>query len=689
MCSTCCAYVQDLRENTLTGIFAAYLDLLYSADQVVVVEDDANPLGIDIGFFSGYDEGMSADTQVSGVLDNVGAYQGTEQPTGGNELLLFQVTMQANLGELEDDLFEDIAEDSSDVVLDVLGNDRANSGTAFFTGQPSASSPDHDVTYFVPRETVADHKIVFTDTSLDIEATGLIITGVGPTSQGGVVEIAADGLTVTYTPASDFFGVETFTYTVGDQLIAQATVEVKPVNDPPQGETDLYHVRENLEFLVDGVLGVLANDQDVDGDTLTATLTTPPVYGDISFNDDGSFVYSPPRNFSGPDHFSYVAHDGALSSDPVMVTLEFDPPPVAIRLELTDVDGNAVSEIVDGERLYVQAWVQDLRDASHPQRGLEAAYLDLIYDQLSFLPIFDSQLPLGFEIEMGDEFASPGAGNAGLPGLIDEVGSAQAGGVPLGGNEILLFMMPFDASGPRAADDGYTVNTGSSDNSFEVILNDLQLEWTADFTPDAADDSPGSDVLLFDSPDPVDELDVRFTGDSTTVRNEDAIFVSHVDQPDQGGEVEISADGLQILYTPTVGYSGIETFSYTVSNSSGLVGGALVTVSVEPGWQNLRDPLDVDDDGVIVPLDALLVINDLNENGARELIGPSTGPPYLDVNGDGFVTPIDSLLVINYLNLRIGGGEGEASGDLTSSAAGDEIDQRANLSSAPEIEWQP
>ena len=58
------------------------------------------------------------------------------------------------------------------------------------------------------------------------------------------------------------------------------------------------------------------------------------------------------------------------------------------------------------------------------------------------------------------------------------------------------------------------------------------------------------------------------------------------------------------------------------------------------------------------------------------------------MNGDGFVTPIDSLLVINYLNLVTGGGEGEASGDVASFAAGDELDQPATLLSAPEIEWQ-
>ncbi|MFL2869336.1 MAG: dockerin type I domain-containing protein [Pirellulaceae bacterium] len=72
-----------------------------------------------------------------------------------------------------------------------------------------------------------------------------------------------------------------------------------------------------------------------------------------------------------------------------------------------------------------------------------------------------------------------------------------------------------------------------------------------------------------------------------------------------------------------------------------------------PPWHNTNSPEDVNDDGDIVPLDALIVVNDLNANGSRLLAFPSEGdepPPYLDVNGDGSITPIDALRIINKLN---------------------------------------
>jgi hypothetical protein len=81
-------------------------------------------------------------------------------------------------------------------------------------------------------------------------------------------------------------------------------------------------------------------------------------------------------------------------------------------------------------------------------------------------------------------------------------------------------------------------------------------------------------------------------------------------------------------------------------------------------WTNPSEPLDVNDNGVIQPLDALVVINELNRSEARELTDDDLTPPYFDVNGDRSITPIDALRVINYLNRGSGGGEGEAGGPL-------------------------
>ncbi len=78
-----------------------------------------------------------------------------------------------------------------------------------------------------------------------------------------------------------------------------------------------------------------------------------------------------------------------------------------------------------------------------------------------------------------------------------------------------------------------------------------------------------------------------------------------------------------------------------------------IDVSASP-WQNPRDRFDVNADSRVTPLDALLVINDLNARGIRELPvppqPPEVPPPYLDVNGDGYCTPLDALQVINRLN---------------------------------------
>lgn len=75
-------------------------------------------------------------------------------------------------------------------------------------------------------------------------------------------------------------------------------------------------------------------------------------------------------------------------------------------------------------------------------------------------------------------------------------------------------------------------------------------------------------------------------------------------------------------------------------------------------WRNPVDALDVTQDQRISPLDALVVVNDLNRRGARELEAArgSTEAPFYDVSGDGRITALDALRLVNALNRgRIGG----------------------------------
>jgi hypothetical protein len=71
-------------------------------------------------------------------------------------------------------------------------------------------------------------------------------------------------------------------------------------------------------------------------------------------------------------------------------------------------------------------------------------------------------------------------------------------------------------------------------------------------------------------------------------------------------------------------------------------------------WNNLAKPHDVNGDGGVTPLDALLIINALNASGAKRFDYPladgQTPDVWYDVNDDLAITPLDALLVINYLN---------------------------------------
>ena len=80
-------------------------------------------------------------------------------------------------------------------------------------------------------------------------------------------------------------------------------------------------------------------------------------------------------------------------------------------------------------------------------------------------------------------------------------------------------------------------------------------------------------------------------------------------------------------------------------------------------WVNPRNALDADNSGDVAALDALILINEINRTGPRDLpLVPATGeflPPYLDTNGDNRLEAADVLNIVNFLN-NTAAGEGEA-----------------------------
>src|ERR1019366_781636 len=67
--------------------------------------------------------------------------------------------------------------------------------------------------------------------------------------------------------------------------------------------------------------GVLTNDTDADNNSLTAVLNTSVSHGTLTFNANGSFLYTPTAGYSGSDSFTYPANDGSLNANVVTVSL--------------------------------------------------------------------------------------------------------------------------------------------------------------------------------------------------------------------------------------------------------------------------------------------------------------------------------------------------------------------------------
>jgi VCBS repeat-containing protein len=158
----------------------------------------------------------------------------------------------------------------------------------------------------------------------DTDAEGAALTAVlVDTVQHGTLTLNADG-SFTYTPTANYNGTDTFTYRASDgsatSNLATVTLAIDPVNDAPTATPDSYTVAEDGTLTV-GTPGVLGNDPDPDGDTLTAVLVDDVQHGTLALNANGSFTYTPITNYNGSDSFTYLTDDGTVTVGPVTVTL--------------------------------------------------------------------------------------------------------------------------------------------------------------------------------------------------------------------------------------------------------------------------------------------------------------------------------------------------------------------------------
>ena len=175
---------------------------------------------------------------------------------------------------------------------------------------------DHDTTLAVAAAGVLGN-------DADYEADTLTATLVSDVSFG-TLAFNSDG-SFDYTPDGNFVGADSFTYRANDGFIDGnvATVTIDVANEPGQTVDDAYRVKADTTLTVEAA-GVLFNDYDPNGDTLTATLADAPANGTVTLNGDGSFTYTPDAGFVGADSFTYLTNDGLISSEVATVILGVD-----------------------------------------------------------------------------------------------------------------------------------------------------------------------------------------------------------------------------------------------------------------------------------------------------------------------------------------------------------------------------
>lgn len=150
------------------------------------------------------------------------------------------------------------------------------------------------------------------DNDLDVDSD-LTIDNVTITQApaNGKVSVNSTSGTIGYMPNADFFGSDSFSYSVKDDQslmsnIAVVKLTVNSVNDAPVANDDVAQLLEDTAHSIN----VLGNDLDIDGslDKSSLEVVTEPEHGSTKIV-DGMISYTPNVNSNGEDSFSYRVKD--------------------------------------------------------------------------------------------------------------------------------------------------------------------------------------------------------------------------------------------------------------------------------------------------------------------------------------------------------------------------------------------
>ncbi|WP_141347420.1 Ig-like domain-containing protein, partial [Vibrio inusitatus] len=457
----------------------------------------------------------------------------------------------------------------------------------------------------------------------------------------GTVEIV-DGKLV-FTPAKDFNGDATISYTITDgdkESNAEVSVAVAPQNDGPIAVDDSVGTDEDTPVTID----VLVNDTDIDGDDLTITdASVPADQGTVEIV-DGKLVFTPAKDFNGDATISYTITDGNKESSAevsVAVAPQNDGPIAVDDSVATDEDTPVTIDVlsndtdIDGDDLTIT-------EASVPA---DQGTVEIVDGKLVFTPAkdFNGDATISYTITDGDKESSAevtvavAPQNDGPVAVDDSVATDEdtpvtidvlANDTDIDGDKLtiteasvpadqgtveivdgkLVFTPAKDFNGDATI--SYTITDGDKESSAEVAVavapqND---------GPIAVDDSVATDE---DTPVTIDVLsnDTDIDGDKLTIT---AASVSA-----EQGTVEI-VDG-KLVFTPAKDFNGDATISYTITDGD-KESSAEVNVAVAP--QN-DGPIAVDDSVATdedTPVTIDVLVNDTDIDGDDLTITAATVP---------------------------------------------------------------
>ncbi|MFO7902335.1 MAG: Ig-like domain-containing protein [Pirellulaceae bacterium] len=531
-------YVEDVSPDP-HGVFSAFIDLMY--DETLVAVEGALEYGSD------YPNSPDGDLATPGLIDEVGALAGIDE-LGGGEFLLFGLPMQAiHAGTA---VFESEAADElpAHELLTFGGGfdiepEQVTYGSTSLTINPAFGSND-DIFNVDEDSGATSLDVLANDEAFEGSTGEFTIVDVTEPSESGTATITSDDQYIEYVPADDFFGEETFTYTVSDGTgtdTALVTVQVMSQNDNPTAHDDEVVVMEDT---VDFVIDVLDNDSIAPDENETLSIIgfdSLSSGGSVNITDEGDrLLYSPAPDYAGVETFNYTIDDGNGGTDTATVTVtimeENDPP------EAVDDSFEVVEDSTDNS---LDVLANDTT-AGDPDESLTIVGVS-DPDQGGTVAISQDELTLIYTPEadfFGDEQFTYEITD-GNGGFAEATGTVTVTGVN---------------DPPTAQDDTFTVVKGETDILLSVLDNDSS------------------------EPDGVEE-----------------ITVSGVEAISGDGSVTVTDDGQGILYSPDPGFTGDETFIYTIEDPEGATSQATVAVTVLdyiPSTLSGHVYLDVDNDGV-------------------------------------------------------------------------------------------